>query len=78
MKKVKEYQTTEEHKFSKNVFDQKILPAGTFVKPISLRWLPSHIVDSSDYRWFREGTDQFVYCNLGIIVIPKKIIKELK
>lgn len=67
------YILTKEHTINSNNQVLK-LPAGSFVQPISHRYLPSHIKESiTPYQ----NTDQGVYCytRLGIIWIPKDIIR---
>lgn len=72
------YLTTEECSFvlNDNIWEKKILPAGTFVRPIDVRWLPNHIKESSSFRWMNDATEVFVYCKFGIILIPIKIVRK--
>lgn len=54
--------------------DYKIIPAGAFVRPIEPCYVPKHIVE----RWksFDPKTDFYVYCSHGLIVVPKKLVRE--
>lgn len=48
----------------------KVLPANSHVKPIEPNWLPAHLKNTSDYKFFRPEKEVFVYCHFGIVVIP--------
>ncbi len=49
------------------------LPAGSFVKPIELRWVPKHVLENRDF-WYSPQNDIYVYCRFGIIPIPRRIV----
>ena len=55
--------------------DVKVLPAGTFVRPIETCYVPKHIKDEN--KWFNEKTDCYCYTRIGIIVIPKKYVRKV-
>ena len=71
------YITMVDHKIMNEVWEEKILPSGSFVKPIHDIWLPKHIKDSSFYRFIDYEKDTYVYCHFGIISIPWDIIREI-
>lgn len=75
--KIPTYITTEEHRIYMGISDAKVLVAGAFVKPIGLQYLPAHIKDTTDYRFFDPKTDVFVYCSFGIIKLPQAIVREI-
>lgn len=75
--KTANYTIIEEHRILTPDWKEKIIPAGTFVKPIHIYYLPDHIKKTNDYKYFVSATEQFVYCSYGIIVVPKHIIREL-
>lgn len=52
-------------------------PQGMFVRPIDKYYLPKHIIDSESYRWFNEGKEVYCYTKLGIVTIPKNIIRKV-
>lgn len=58
--------------------DAKILPIGTFVKPIERHYLPKHVLE--DYRWRYETNDEryvFCYTQHGIVPILKEKVRQL-
>lgn len=75
--KVTEYITTADYKFSKDIFDERTLPQGSFVKPIHPNHLPVHIKDSEMYKWMNIETEIIVYTHFGIMVIAKDIVREV-
>lgn len=75
--KTPNYIINKEYSIVNKYLDQKILPVGTFVKPINEYYLPNHIKESTEYRWFDKTTEVFVYCRYGIVAIPKNIIVEV-
>lgn len=75
--KTPNFVTIKEYTFLKSYFNEKVLPAGTFVRPISLKYLPDHIKNTADYLWFSDTKEMFVYCSMGIVCIPKDIVRQL-
>ncbi len=69
------YRLLEAHTVSNGPHDQRLLPAGSYVRPIELRYVPKHVIDDSRWTWFDGDIEVFCYCSLGIIPIPKKILK---
>lgn len=57
--------------------DPITLHAGTFVKMIDFRWVPKHIIDAEVNKFYDEDKEVFCYCSAGIILIPKKSIREI-
>jgi hypothetical protein len=56
--------------------DTKLIPAGSYVRPLELCYVPQHVLD--DPRWPFVDTKKEVYCyvnRLGIVPIPKDIIR---
>jgi hypothetical protein len=72
--------TTEDHAFGPTM-DQKILPSGSFVRPIAFCYLPEEIrnkeLDKVVYS--RINLDNFVFCytHYGIIVISRDILRKI-
>lgn len=54
--------------------DPQTLPAGTFIRPIDIRWVPKHIKD--DNLWFNEKKQVYCYTSLGIIPISLDVIRR--
>jgi len=55
--------------------DSKVIPKGTFVRPIKFEYLPSHI--TKDVRNFDKKHYVFCYTPIGIHKIPKKLIRQV-
>jgi len=53
------------------------LPAGSFVKPIELTYLPVHIKESKDYKYFNKEIDVFCYTHYGLVLLPLKLIRKV-
>lgn len=54
---------------------QKVLPAGSFVRPIERTYVPKHVLvkykdSSSEYY-------EFCYCYYGIIPVPKSYLRQI-
>jgi hypothetical protein len=73
--KVPTYMTNEPVTFGLTWRDEKKLPSGTFVKPISLKYVPQHVKE----KWtnYDSKTQEFCYTSAGIIPIPRKAIIQV-
>lgn len=60
-----------------NKFDTLTLARGTFIKPVSAKYLPKHILDDPKFLGFNENEEAFCYTRYGFILIPRKLIREL-
>lgn len=70
------YVLSESHTYSVGPMDTRTLAAGTFVRPIELPYVPKHVTEDSQNRWFDKETQIYCYCRYGILAIPKKLIRE--
>lgn len=52
------------------------LPAGTFVRPIHIDYVPKHVMEERRHRYFSPTTETFCYTRFGIVAIPNELIKE--
>ena len=52
--------------------DSQTLPAGSFVRPMDPRWVPKEV---KERHWINHDKEVFCYTRLGIIPIPRKIIR---
>lgn len=76
--KTPDYVTSEDYKFIYNeLWDKKVLPARTFVRPIELKYVPQHIKDSFFHKFFDSKTEVYVYCSYGMIAIPIKLLRQV-
>lgn len=57
-------------------YDTRTLPQGAFVSPVDTRWVPKHVLESEQHRWFDPQTETFAYSRYGFVRIPKKILRE--
>lgn len=72
-----DYVLDQEYNIDLGLFKNIVLPAGSFVKPIDTIWLPKHILEGTDYRFFDPRVEVFCYCRYGIQLFPKKIIRRV-
>ncbi len=56
--------------------DPVTLPAGTFVRPIHIDYVPKHVINDKRWEYFNPNTDVFAYTSIGIVMIPKNIMRE--
>ncbi len=75
--KVADHITKEEYKISDGMYSSKTLPVGSFVKPIHEYYLPRHIKDSNEFKYWNRETHVFAYCHYGIVLIERRIIREI-
>lgn len=55
--------------------DPKIIPAGTFVKPIDIMYVPLHVKER--WKYFKPGIEVFVYSSHGMFPVLKRIVREV-
>lgn len=57
--------------------DNKILPAGAFVRPIEFQYLPDHIRKNRDY--VNMDKEKYVFCHssIGMILVPRKQLRSV-
>lgn len=67
---------TELNIFSMDRGIDKTLPVGSFIRPIEVKYLPSHITDRVSHEWFNPEKETYAYCSIGIVVIPLNIIRR--
>lgn len=56
--------------------DSKMLPEGSYVRPIELSYVPKHVLEDKRWALFNKDKDMFVYCKLGIVCVPKRIVRD--
>lgn len=56
--------------------DYKTLPAGSYVRPIELSYVPPHVKEDSRWKYFNKELEVFAYTKFGIIPIPKYILRD--
>lgn len=57
--------------------DQKELPIGSFVRPVSLEYVPKHIINHKDNQYFNKEKHTFFYCSFGFSYALKNSIIEV-
>lgn len=57
--------------------DTKVLPKGTFVSPIELRYVPQHVREGERTSIHKFDESQEVYCHtqFGIVAISRKYLR---
>lgn len=71
-----EYQTTADHAHNLTAQDQSTLPAGSFVIPLELCYVPKHVRDDRSRPYHDKEKNVYVYCRYGIVSIPKALIRR--
>ncbi len=66
-----------EFSWSMGAHDTRTLPAGAFVKPCELCYVPKHVIESERHRFFDKEKDVFCYTHYGFTAIPKKLIRRV-
>jgi len=74
--KTPDYVLTEEYSQSWSIADSKKLPAGSFVRPISWAYLPREIRMDEKNRGLDHDKVVFCYTKIGIVLIPRNIIRQ--
>lgn len=66
---------TEDYSMYVGPQDNKVLKAGSFVRPIEKRYLPKHITEDPSNMYI---FDDRVYCYTyyGIILIPRNLLRQ--
>lgn len=70
-----DYVLVSEHRYKSGSAEAAILPEGTFVRPIDLKYVPKHVVEADLWRYFNSDKEVFCYTRLGIIAIPKELLR---
>jgi hypothetical protein len=52
--------------------DTKVLPAGSYVKPIEHQWVPKWCFEKPGAEFYNRNVDVFCYTQLGIYPIERK------
>jgi hypothetical protein len=78
MSRTPNYRTTDDYSFytGSNWGDSKMLPAGSYVRPIELGYVPKHVLEDKRWSLFDKSKDVFVYSKLGIVMIPLRILRD--
>lgn len=58
------------------IADAKTLPAGSFVRPLQLCYVPKHITENPNHAYFNTEKQVFCYTSIGIIPIDRDCIRE--
>lgn len=73
-----EYITVEDTNVTSSSIEGKVLPAGSFVQPISKEYLPAHVKSSMFYTLQYEYEEfMFVYCHWGIVRIKRAAVRKV-
>ncbi len=76
MSQTPDYILTEDFNCSADFSQTKILSAGTFVRPIQFCYVPKHVLESKLGKFFNPKMEMFCYTRLGIVPIPKNIVRQ--
>jgi hypothetical protein len=64
------YRLTEAHEVRMGQ-DYVTLPQGAWVRPVEACYLPKHITESDDFRWFNPEMKVYCYTRFGFHPIPR-------
>ncbi len=56
--------------------DERVLPSGTFVRPVQTCYLPKHVLEHPMWKWFNPDHEVFVYTRYGILAVRKDNVVE--
>lgn len=71
-----DYKLTEPFKYWVNTQDCITFPAGSFVRPIEYAYLPKELKEKFKLN-FASGTEAFCHTKIGIICIPKNVLRRV-
>ena len=75
--KIQEYRLkSDHHTYRIDTLDTKVIKAGSFVKPLDIRWVPIHITEDPKNKDFNNETEVFCFCREGIIRFKRDNIVE--
>lgn len=74
--KVQEYVLTAEFSWDVGPYDKRTLPAGSFVKPVGMKYVPKHVheVWGGDASKIIEGKT-YAYTHFGFILVPLHLLR---
>lgn len=75
--KTPDYVLTEDEVISFGIWDEKTIPAGSFVRPIEIVYLPQHVKDRLEHRFFDARYNVYCYTKLGIVMITKIKLRKV-
>lgn len=52
------------------------LPERTYVRPINFEYVPKHVLDDPQWRWYSEFEYTFCHTKYGIMPIPTSYLEE--
>lgn len=72
-----DYALMEDFTYKVGLWESKVMPAGTFLRPVELCYVPKHVVDDSRWSRYDKINDIFCYSSYGFIPIPRKLIRQV-
>lgn len=72
-----DYVLVEDVHYNAGGFESKVLTAGTFVRPIDKYYIPQHVKDKPECKYYTEGETYYCYTPHGILVIHKSKIRRI-
>lgn len=70
-----DYVLIQDYTVNPYVPDSTLVPAGTFLRPLDLYYVPKHIRDAS--RGFNKDKEVYCYCSYGILPFPKGLLRRV-
>lgn len=72
-----DYVLQETFEFKVSYHEKVPFAPGTFVRPISLNYVPLHVKEHDYYEPFNSKTQVFCYTPKGIFPIPRKLLRQV-
>lgn len=63
--------------FNGYLLDPKVVPQGSFVKPVDVYYVPHHIIELPENRLADFSTNVFCYTRIGFVLIPREYLREV-
>lgn len=71
-----DYVLIEDVHYTSGGYETKTLLAGTFVRPIDKYYIPQHVKDKTEHKFFNEDLEMYCYTPHGIILIRKNKMRK--
>lgn len=75
--KTPNYALKEEYSIVYDIHDVKVLPKGTFVRPVQYEYIPKHVIENPMWRFFNKEREVFCYTRYGFAAIPLSSLREV-
>jgi hypothetical protein len=71
------YVLTEELSMADGRGGHKVLPSGSFIRPIDKKYLPKHVLEDDKFKGYNIDSYEFCYSSAGIILVHKSQLRQV-